>query len=279
MPKFIDLTGKKFNKLTPINCVGKDKHGNYLWLCKCDCGNEKIIPGNKIRNGNNKACGCLSKEGLKLGSLANITHGQTHAPIYNIWNGMNQRCGNPNNTSYKNYGGRGIKVCKRWLKFENFYKDVGDPPKGKSLDRINNNEGYFPNNWRWATRKQQNNNKRNSSRRPIMIRRYERKLRKALSGLKLLEKNKIGYSKYLPYNNKQLYDHLENIKGLQNNSCPTCNKSYNEIKYDIDHIIPISTAKTKEELLKLFNLENLSLLCWRCNRHIKRSKMIMGEEK
>lgn len=107
-----------------------------------------------------------------------------------------------------------------------------------------------------------------------MVRNYENQLRKALSGLKLLEKNKIGFSKYLPYNSKQLYEHLEKIIKDQDNCCPMCHANYGISPFDIDHIIPVSTAKTKDELLKLFFLDNLYLLCFSCNRYIKRDKVL-----
>jgi len=162
MKRFINLMGQRFNRLIPIKLIGKDKYGNVLWLCKCDCGKEKIIPGYQVRNGRIKSCGCLKKERDKIfGKLHSITHGYCRTKTYNAWASMIQRCTNPNNQAYKNYGGRGIKICNRWLKFENFLEDVGEIPEGLTFDRINNNQGYFPNNWRLATAKEQNRNKRN----------------------------------------------------------------------------------------------------------------------
>lgn len=248
-------------------------------------------------------------------------HGMSNSRIYRTWADMIKRC---TDIKTSNHMGRGIEVCYRWSNknpkgFENFYRDVGDPPKGLTLDRINNNGNYEPNNWRWATPKQQ---ARNTSQnifltynnetklmilfseeykipygtlwariyvygwspekalttpirktRPLEIRNYERLFNNDFKNLRSKSNSKIKFSKYLPYNSEQLHGHLENIKSLQNNSCPMCHKSYNEIKYDVDHITPTSTAKTKEELLKLFDLKNLSLLCWYCNRHIKRDKI------
>jgi len=151
--RFIDLTGQKFGELTVDKYMGQSK-----WLCRCDCGKEKIVLCCNLRNGNTKSCGC--KEG-------NLKHGHSQTKIYNIWRDMNQRCNNKNNKGYKNYGKRKIKVCYRWSNknprgFENFYKDVGDPPKGKSINRINNSVGYFSNNWRWATSAQINRNMRSN---------------------------------------------------------------------------------------------------------------------
>jgi len=160
MRQFIDLTEQKFNKLTAIKYIGKDKWGSSNWLCRCDCGNEKIVRGSHLIYGHTKSCGCLLKE--HKGRPLKYWHPKINitSNIYMIWAGMIQRCTNSNNKAYKNYGGRGIKVCDRWLKFENFYKDVGDPPEGLTLDRINNNGNYEPNNWRFATRKKQNRNTR-----------------------------------------------------------------------------------------------------------------------
>jgi len=157
LPAFIDLTGQKFGKLVVIKQVSRDKNGNVLWLCLCSCGEETVVRSSNLRNSNTKSCGCLQKEHVS-------THGQYKTKIYNIWHDMTQRCRDPNN---KYYGKRKIIVCYRWSNknpkgFENFYKDVGNPPPGKSLDRINNNKGYNPGNWRWATRKEQSRNMRSN---------------------------------------------------------------------------------------------------------------------
>lgn len=163
--RFLDLIGQKFGRLTTIKPNGKDKWGSLLWECLCDCGKQKTINGNLLRRGITKSCGCLNKE---LASKRSIKHGLTKTKIYMIWTQINQRCNNRNHPRYKDYGGRipPITVCYRWSNknphgFENFYKDVGDPPKNKSLCRMNNGKGYCANNWKWSTTKEQNNNRRN----------------------------------------------------------------------------------------------------------------------
>lgn len=171
MSKLIDLTGQKFGKLTVIERVGTyiTPRGakTPLWKCKCDCGEECIVRRNDLRSGAQKSCGCYLKE---LTSKMSKKHGMSSSHVNAIWRGIKDRCYNPNNKSYKNYGGRGITVDTRWIDkekgFINFYYDVSKLPhfgeKGYSLDRINNNGNYEIDNVRWANREEQNNNKRNN---------------------------------------------------------------------------------------------------------------------
>lgn len=158
--KFINLTGKRFGKLIVIKHIEKDKYKHHKWLCLCDCGKEKFIRNDHLKNGDTKSCGCIQRErATKHGHYKN----NKQSKEYRTWNHMIQRCSNPNFQYYKNYGGRGIKFCKHWLKFPNFLKDMGKSPgSGYSIDRIDNDGNYCKSNCRWTTRKEQGRNKRNN---------------------------------------------------------------------------------------------------------------------
>lgn len=156
MPPVIDLTNKRFGRL-----VAKERAPNMgrraAWLCLCDCGNTHTVSSNILQRGTTRSCRCLLNEWR-------LTHGLTRRgkihPEYGVWKTMRQRCSNPNRNSYPNYGGRGIKVCERWSKFENFIADMGPRPAGYTIERLNNNGNYEPTNCKWIPLSDQGKNRR-----------------------------------------------------------------------------------------------------------------------
>lgn len=161
MPKLIDRTGQRYGHLTVIERAGNSKSGHTMWLCECDCGKHVKVESYNLATGHTKSCGCLSKECTRERFM---THGYTtdgRHPLYRVWQSMKDRCLNPKCTRYEYYGGRGIKICDRWLEFKTFLVDIEDLYKpGLTIDRIDNNGDYEPGNIRWSTSSEQNSNKR-----------------------------------------------------------------------------------------------------------------------
>lgn len=138
--------------------VGRNANGNILGLYRCMCGAEFRVANTRIRNGQTRSCGCLSRT-----SKPGLTHGMRNSPEYRSWSAMVGRCHNEGHKDYPNYGARGISVCEEWrASFDAFYEHVGERPDGTTIDRIDNAKGYVRGNVRWATRSEQQRNKRGS---------------------------------------------------------------------------------------------------------------------
>ena len=167
MGTLINLIGQKFGRLTVIERmpnIKKKKEQIVLWKCKCECGNEVTVKSIDLRRGHTKSCGCLKME---MAGKQSIKHGKTNTRLYGVWKNMRERCSNPNNKNYKNYGGRGVNVCKEWDNFLDFYNWAilngynKDAKRGEcTLDRIDVNGNYEPKNCRFVSMKIQNRNRR-----------------------------------------------------------------------------------------------------------------------
>lgn len=161
MPVAKQLDGQVFGRLTVIERF-RSRNGRVTWLCRCECGKLHEVNSHALTSGHTKSCGCWKAE---RNTSTAPTHGHASrktglSPTYQSWRGMWTRCTNPNVKSYKDYGGRGVRICDRWKDFENFLADMGERPPGTTLDREKNEIGYEPGNCRWATRLTQARNTR-----------------------------------------------------------------------------------------------------------------------
>lgn len=161
--RLVDLTGKRFDRLLVLKRYPENNNQNKpQWVCRCDCGNETIVTGSCLRSGNTKSCGCLNHE--KRLSVP-YKHGKTHSKLYYIWTNMKGRCNNKNDKSYRNYGGRGIHVFTDWEdNFIAFYDwaITNGYEEGLSIERIDVNKDYCPDNCKWVSVSEQANNKRDT---------------------------------------------------------------------------------------------------------------------
>lgn len=152
MSKKAEMIGKKFNKLLVLRDSGlRGARNRIKYVCLCDCGNESIVFGSPLRSGHTKSCGCDK-------SIIMTKHGKYGSGAYKTWDKMIQRCTNPKNHAYKNYGEKGVFVCKEWLDFKNFYADMGDRPDGMTIERLNIEDGYYKENCIWASQDDQTRN-------------------------------------------------------------------------------------------------------------------------
>ncbi len=160
--RVIEMSGLRFGRLVVLGRGSRGSGPEVHWFCRCDCGAEKLFSGYKIRSGHTKSCGCFSRDAV---ASLNLTHGHArgrkHSATYETWSAMLGRVG-PSSDKAAFYFSRGIRVCERWRRFEEFVADMGERPDGRTLDRINNDGNYEPGNCRWATKTEQSRNRRNN---------------------------------------------------------------------------------------------------------------------
>lgn len=168
MPVFKNIEGQVYGRLTALTFEGRDRNKMAIWKCQCECGKETSVRLITLTQGSTRSCGCLNTEVRERTAKGNEyakTHGLSKHPLYSTWATMKQRCYNPNTYKFNHYGGRGIQVCEAWLNsFEIFLKDMGERPEGATLNRINNDGDYHPDNCEWSSYSDQNRNRRKYTR-------------------------------------------------------------------------------------------------------------------
>ena len=248
--RIVDLTKMKFGRLTPIRFVER-KNGRTLWECVCDCGNHTIVGYSNLVNGITKSCGCydaecklqrnIDKRKCATSDEFRCYQSISDHPLYGVWSSMMTRCYNPNRKEYTNYGGRGIEVCDRWLGengFEHFVHDMGERPSSKhSIDRIDTNGNYCPENCRWATPKEQCNNRR--------VTRYIILNGEKIALSEFCEKFGIGYWS-LSNKIKRGFDINEVVHNLNNCDYRRADVSKAPKNYNLRVIIEMPTGEKEE---------------------------------